>query len=452
MKNFEIDIKANIDRVRNAIFIYTLPLAALAIIFDIIFIESEKYVLTINITNLILLAVSFILFLTKKIDVRHNYVIVIYALIANIIVTNIFEIRNNQSIILFMRDSLSVFILMPLASIVIGKFQNLIIGGIYILVYVFIAFYTQNNFLVSNIIWTVSVFGGFSVCMFLFIRIVEITVSKQEKLTSKVILQNRELFTQANNLEEINKLLNQQAIEIKSQQKELQKLNSTKDKLFSLIAHDLKTPMNSIIGLLEIMELKFDTMPEEKKKKYVQLIKAASVNTYALLENLLEWSISQTKNIECTPKKLRIGFLFNQISDLLGQAARNKKVMLNIKYDENYEVMADEHMIVTVIRNLVSNGIKYTGENGTVTIKAERVENKIKISVIDTGVGIPSDNIEKLFKIENTSSTRGTSGESGTGLGLIISNDFLSKHGSQLKVSSETNIGTEFSFLLPLAV
>jgi signal transduction histidine kinase len=341
---------------------------------------------------------------------------------------------------------------MPLAGIVIGKYQNLIIGGIYFLVYVLIAFITNNEFLKSNIIWTLSVFGGFSVCMFLFMRIVEITIKKQDRLTSKVILQNRELFTQSNNLEEINKLLNQQTIEIKNQQKELQKLNSTKDKLFSLIAHDLKTPMNSIIGLLEIIEIKFDSMPEEKKKHYLKLVKAASINTFALLENLLEWSISQTKTISCNPTKLLVSDLFKQIADLLSPAARNKKIELNIVLKDSLEIIADEHMIFTVLRNLVSNGIKYTPENGKVTLIAESIENTAKISVSDTGIGIPKEKIDLLFRIDSTSSTKGTSGESGTGLGLIISNDFLTKHSSQLHIKSSINQGTTFYFTLPFAV
>jgi signal transduction histidine kinase len=115
----------------------------------------------------------------------------------------------------------------------------------------------------------------------------------------------------------------------------------------------------------------------------------------------------------------------------------------------NVNVFVDEHMIVAVIRNLISNGIKYTPENGMVKINVELNGNSVKISITDTGVGMPQSTIDSLFKIEKTNSTKGTSGETGTGLGLIISNDFLLKHGSKLEVQSKINIGTTFSFSLP---
>jgi signal transduction histidine kinase len=341
---------------------------------------------------------------------------------------------------------------MSLASIVINKNQNLIIGGIYISLYCLLAFITRSQFLFTNLIWIIAVVGGFSVSMFLFMRIVELSIDKQERLTTKVLLQNKELSTQANNLEEINKLLSQQAFEIKKQQRELQKLNSTKDKFFSLVAHDLKTPMSSIIGLLQIFENKYDALEDEKKRRYIQMIKSASVNTYALLDNLLEWSISQTKNIVCSPEKIRIDSIFSQIIELLDPAAKNKKIILRADCSDELDIMADEHMIVTVLRNLVSNGIKYTPENGSVVLRAERHKNYVQISVADTGVGMPKEIIESLFKIEKASSTKGTSGEPGTGLGLIISNDFLIKHHTHLKVKSIINEGTVFYFSLSLAV
>ncbi|MBN2486032.1 MAG: HAMP domain-containing histidine kinase [Bacteroidales bacterium] len=438
----------NIEKIRRIIFLLTLPLAFIAILIDIFTVEVSRTGLVINLITLVHIGVSFCLFIFNLVKTRINFLVSVYVIIANIVLTNFLVTTDQLSIVYFMRDSLSVFILMALASIVSSKWQNVIIGSIYIAFYATMAVFTHDSFLVENIFWTFAVFGGYAVSMYFYVREAESLALKQEQLRLKIMLKNNELSVQAKDLSEINSLLNRHVIENKQQQLELSKLNATKDKLLSLIAHDLKAPMNSIIGLLELMDKRYNSMPDDKKKYYINLVRGAAINTYSLLENLLEWSISQTTTIKYTPQKLNLRILFNQISELLGTAAQNKNILLNSLVDTDVYVHADEHMIVTVLRNLVSNGIKYTPQGGTVTLAAENFENQVKVSVSDTGIGILLETIDGLFDIDHAVSTKGTSGEKGTGLGLIISNDFLKKHGSRLQVESVPDKGTTFYFSL----
>ncbi|MGC9374182.1 MAG: ATP-binding protein [Bacteroidales bacterium] len=243
--------------------------------------------------------------------------------------------------------------------------------------------------------------------------------------------------------------IEKQKNDIEKNKNELEDLNATKDKFFTIIAHDLKNPFNTVIGLSELLMERYDTYDETKIKHFIEHIYKFSKNAYNLLENLLQWAKSQTGRMDIKIEKTDIFELVNDNLNLLRGRADSKNIKLTSNVDIGLYASIDKNMIRTVLRNLISNAIKYTQKNGEVGVKASKVENFIYVSVFDTGVGIPKENLDKIFKIDTNISTQGTDGETGTGLGLIIAQEFVEQNGGEISVSSQEGKGSEFTLKLP---
>ena len=232
--------------------------------------------------------------------------------------------------------------------------------------------------------------------------------------------------------------------------KELLKINETKNKLFTVIAHDLKSPFNVILGMTDILKSDFTEFEEKDLKDMLEAVYESSNNLYELLDNLLQWVKSQRVDIRAKIENINIQNLINKTIKLFENQAKIKSVILKSEINSTGKILADKNMIDVVIRNLVSNAIKFTS-NGTITILTEdHNHNSAKISIIDTGVGMNSEQLRALFNVKETKSTVGTGGEKGTGLGLLVCKEFVEKNGGELTVSSELNKGTTFSFTLPM--
>ena len=230
---------------------------------------------------------------------------------------------------------------------------------------------------------------------------------------------------------------------------ELQELNATKDLFFSIIAHDLKTPFNSIIGFSEVMKNEFHNLDNATIMQYIELIHNISKNTFRLLENLLDWSRMQQGNMPFIPKSMILRELVSEVFELLHENAKRKKITLINSVYESSIIHADVNMIKTVIRNLVSNAVKYTTSGGIIDIFADIENDFIRIHVKDTGIGMNPEDLSNLFKIGKNFSRKGTENEAGTGLGLALCKDFIERHGGKIWVESDKGKGSEFIFSLP---
>lgn len=229
---------------------------------------------------------------------------------------------------------------------------------------------------------------------------------------------------------------------------ELQELIATKDKFFSIIAHDLKTPFNSILGLSEILKDEARHLDIGTIIQYSDIIHSTSGNTYQLLENLLDWARIQQSRITFNPEPILLKKLINDVTELNAEKANRKKVSVINNITEQMIVLADQEMLKTILRNLISNALKFTTANGKIEIIAKSGSGEIEISVKDTGTGINKEDIEKLFKVDSNFTRRGTENEKGTGLGLILCKEFIEKHGGTIRVESEEGKGSTFSFTL----
>ncbi len=235
------------------------------------------------------------------------------------------------------------------------------------------------------------------------------------------------------------------------QNKELHELNVTKDKLFSIIGHDLRSPISSTMNMIQVLKKNYNQYDTSKIEEFLSLIFSRVENGFKLLENLLEWSRFQIGKTRFRPKTIKIKTIVLNNIHFLQQNASDKNIELSVDINEDIEVRADENMINTVLRNLLSNAIKFTPKYGKVTIAIQLAGDFANISVIDTGVGIEKENIEKLFKPDIDFTTYGTEEEKGTGLGLCLCHEFIKKHNSNMQVESEPGSGSKFTFSLPVS-
>jgi len=289
----------------------------------------------------------------------------------------------------------------------------------------------------------------------------EAKIQKQNQEISRINeelnAQQEELLTQAASLvvandqiQEKNVILQLKQEEIITQNEKLNELNATKDKFFSIIAHDLKNPFNSILGFSELLVTNLSVISPEKLLKMVTTINTSAKSAFKLLENLLEWARTQTGKIEFKQERTSLKSVFDNVSDITQSIALNKNISLGFELTKDIEVFVDRNMVNTILRNLITNAIKYTHKGGTINVMAGVNEHQTSISVIDNGVGIDPTMIDKLFKISEKVSTAGTEKETGTGLGLLLCKEFVEKHGGQIRVTSEWGKGSEFVFTLPL--
>jgi signal transduction histidine kinase len=265
-----------------------------------------------------------------------------------------------------------------------------------------------------------------------------------------LIHQNTSKKKAFNLLEYKNYQVHKMKDEIDEQSNKLKQLNSTKDKFFSIIAHDLKNPFNSIAGFTELMIENNDKYDEAKRLKFLKIIKGSTAKVSSLLDNLLMWANSQSGNLKFNPKNINLAQQVTGVISFLEIQAINKDIAILNRVEKNVHVKADENMLDTIFRNLISNAIKFTEPKGEILIYATLKNDFYEITVKDNGVGITEAEIEAIFSVNEISSSLGTSNEQGSGLGLILCRDFVESHGGKIWVKSMVNEGSEFKFTLPI--
>jgi PAS domain S-box-containing protein len=236
----------------------------------------------------------------------------------------------------------------------------------------------------------------------------------------------------------------------KNNELKLVELNATKDKLFSIIAHDLRAPFLSLLGYSELLSKKIYKYDKTKIKKQVLTINKVAQRTFNLLEDLLLWSKAQSDELTFKPERIALAEICKEVVESQKGYLEEKDIKINYTGLENKEVDADFNMIKTILRNLISNAIKFTKQNGEIEIAAEINQEEVTIIVSDNGIGISKENIAKLWDLTQDFKKTGTANEYGTGFGLTICKEFVEKHGGRIWVESELQKGSDFKFTIPL--
>lgn len=235
-------------------------------------------------------------------------------------------------------------------------------------------------------------------------------------------------------------------LQLKKYSEELKELNATKDKYFSIIAHDLKNPFNSIIGLSDIIKNEAKYLDIATIEQYASIINTTSQSTFRLLENLLDWARVQQSQMPFQPTSLILKNVASNVIELMVEKANSKMIAIINYIPDNMIIVADKNMLETIFRNLLSNALKFTPVNGKIEIMATLHMNRYEISVKDTGVGIKREDLNKIFEVGSGFSTRGTENEKGTGLGLLLCKEFVERHHGKIWVESEESKGSKFTF------
>lgn len=304
----------------------------------------------------------------------------------------------------------------------------------------------EQNYLQSQLIQfqrNINVLIGFA--LFLFFIFLVLLLSNRKKL------QEAKKLTDIKNAEIIEK---NQLIEIKNsnlqlQKNELEELNQTKDKFFTIIAHDLKNPFNSLLGLLDILESDFDDIEDTRKIEIIKKLANSGRNTYNMLLNLLDWARSQRGSIKANIEVLNLYDIVNSAKVFLAHRISDKEHQVNINMDDSIQVMADKNLLQTIIINVLNNAVKFTERGGSINIETEEIDTKIRVSIRDNGIGMPNEKLQSLFEISSKSSSRGTDNEIGTGLGLILAKEFAGLMNANIYAESEVGEGSVFYVEVP---
>lgn len=411
---------------------------------DVIFIDLKNPVYYINLSNILLCAVIIILFYLKKIKINSTVKIQILGLLANLLISSIFNPLDAPDFSsMFIRNAIIMFMFIPVYGLYCGKNNIFHIGIAYLILYISILIRTDNHFLSNNA--PILIFSA--VIYHLAIYYIFDTIEKMQRtqiaLNNDLESQKELLILKNNDLEQKNQFIFQQANELKQ-------VLATKDKLFSIIAHDLRSPFTIIIGFSDIMNKNWEKLDISEAKSYAKAINDQSKNTFTILENLLNWAGSQTGQIIFKPETVNIRKILQETIKHLDLSAKAKNISLDYTCPDDIQLLADRNMLSIILRNLVSNSIKFTPISGNIGIKVEQKSDQVEFSVSDNGIGLDEEKQTKLFIMGATESTNGTEHEKGCGLGLILCKEFVEKHGGKIWVESKKGEGCDFKFTLPL--
>ena len=242
-------------------------------------------------------------------------------------------------------------------------------------------------------------------------------------------------------------------VKLYQQSIELQNLNITKDKFFSIIAHDLKGPMGGFKGMTELLAEHIPNMTMDEVQEHLGTLRDSSSNLFRLLENLLQWARLQQGSIPYNPEPIYLQSIVMESIGPIQESAKHKDIEITQDISGQLKVFADNNMLQTVLRNLLSNAVKFTINGGNVNLIAKTTDNKnIEISIIDSGIGMSPEMIDNLFRLDSPSGRPGTAGEPSTGLGLLLCKEFIEKNGGKIQVESEVGKGSVFILTIPLNV
>ncbi|HZY81255.1 MAG TPA: two-component regulator propeller domain-containing protein [Cyclobacteriaceae bacterium] len=249
----------------------------------------------------------------------------------------------------------------------------------------------------------------------------------------------------------LEELLKIRTREIEQSREELENLNRKKDLIFSILSHDLRSPLTTLKGFLGLLIDNSDALSKEELQKYATNIRNSVTTSLDLIDNTLFWSLSQTGNIHCNPTPVQLSTVFEKIKGLYQLTAEKKHLTLNFPSTNGLAVFADENMVYVLLRNLVSNAIKFTPEMNTIRVDAFDNGEEVSVSVKDSGIGMTSEEINKLFMFDNPMVKKGTSSEKGTGLGLMLCKKFVEMNKGKLLIESQVGVGSVFTVVLPIA-
>lgn len=427
--NQETKSKNNLQKGIKVLFIISTIIIAAGYTLEIINLSDVSKTLLVNNTvSIAITLIASVLYAFNKKNIKISYTLIIYTALANVIYGTFANEFTELRLNFFLRDSLFIMLFLTLAALLIHKRHALIISAIYLVAVIVITTISGNFFMKNSIVLLLVSVGCYGLMIHYFVGLLATTIQE---------------------LEENSLIIKEQAIQLETKNDELIEANKKKDKFISILAHDLRNPFHTILGFSKLLMAKFDKLTDEKKTSYMHSIQTTAEKTYELLNQLLDWAQSQAGNTAFNPERIALDSLLVENLDLLSESAENKAVSLKKNLDADNFIFADKNMLNTIIRNLLSNAIKFTPEHGTITASCYKKADSVVLEISDTGVGIDQKHLENIFEIDQTKSTKGTSNETGSGLGLLLCKDFAEKCDGKISAKSELGKGSSFLVSFP---
>ena len=458
-------LQGQIEKAINFLYIGTVIASVCINIFDIfrLISLSESFILYTNIPAILIIFVSFLLKITNLISLKQSFVIIVLTILANSIIS-VFQSKLLEDLIIsLLRESIFMAFLISLASFVVSRKLAYFITGIFSLFVIFLYFDTKDSYILENLPILISIFIAYTIFINYLIRILRDSLNElnqknmlikdqleEIKVQNEEFVQiNEELLTHKELLEEKNDMLNKKNIELTVSQQDLKKSNETKNKLFTVIGHDIKNPMHVILGYSGLLFDRFDTLDNNKKKQYADIINGNIKNLFRLLENLLTWSKTQQNDFECVPELIDPNHIITSLLELYKDVTKSKQIKVEFSTEPNMTIFADKNMVETVFRNIFDNAVKYSNSGENIFINMEKYGDNTILRIADNGIGLPDDIKENIFNPNEKQSRPGTLGEKGTGFGLAISKEFIEKNNGKIWMTSSDIFSTIFHIQFP---
>ena len=388
-------------------------------------VSYELTLLNISCAGLTGIALLFHIIKRPKIEVSLSLFAII--LFVNLLVAPFLQLSEPDFSSFYIRNTLIFWVIMPLLGLTIHKRIFLLCAIIYLVQFGIILSISNNSFLSSSSGTIFLVLIGYIYVILFLLRSIDETSQKAADLIEDLSDKNQELNKKRDQLDSLLK---------------------TKNKLFSILAHDLQSPFMGITGLSKMIKDRAEEGKTEEVIEYSSMITDSAIRTNALFSNLLDWANSQTGELKMEPETKILDYYLDETIELLKDLQQKKQISIE-RINTDLSVFADPNGLKTVFRNLISNALKFTPENGQIKISAQENNDQTVISISDSGIGIKEDILPILFKTDSYFTTSGTNHEKETGLGLSLSKDMIEKHGGEIWVENNLNEGVIFHFSLP---
>jgi len=409
----------------------------------------------ISFSGIIVNVLLMILTYAKKIKIRKSFAIVSYVVFLISIISAYLILDDSEASIYFVRDLIFLCIIIMFTTFVSGRMHALIMGALLIVNMLVYSFVLNNQFLIVNQSLLIMIFLGLCSVLFFIKTIFDASMNESIRLFNQLTDRNEEikrqnniLIDQAFELKELNRAMYKKEEVLIQQKNEIHKANDAKNKLFSIVAHDLKDAVASIQGFSFLMNKSVDNQEFSKLKEFSLMINLSVEKLAELLDNILQWSRAQTKRIRFNKTQVNLYSVLELIIDQNNQRALAKNIEIKNSIPLDLCTLGDENLLHICIRNLLGNAIKFT-ENGSIEISANDFADHLLIEVIDEGIGMDKDKYDMIFKMQPGDNTLGTEGERGTGLGLSLCQEFVKMHHGQIGAKPNKNKGSIFWFTLP---
>ncbi|MGD9994801.1 MAG: sensor histidine kinase [Salinivirgaceae bacterium] len=396
---------------------------------DVFLNQNQTLGLAISLFCLFIVAFTLVTVTLRKLSIKWGNGLILYSVLLNVFLDLITEVHNPAIDQIFYSNAMLLGLIILYSGFTLGKIHANMIGiSIYGLIW-WLTLNTGSVFLKQSIPMLTVILMAFLLGINLIIRVLE----SYHRLQQRLII----------DLKSRNRVLNER-------KNYLNKVNQTKDKLFSVMAHDLRSPLTSIMGFTSLLEESLPRIDEKEARYYLSMVNNSAQKINTLLEDLLDWGRIQTGQVLFNPQETNLSALINEVKEYLEGNAALKLISLTSNVDDDLMIVADKNMMQAVIRNLLSNAIKFTHRKGSVNISAIKLHKQIQITVTDTGVGMNQETLENLFTSIAVDSKAGTLNEKGSGLGLLVCREYVEIHKGIISATSVAGESSVFTVLLPV--